>query len=162
MLERSLSALAFSTVSWLVLSSTTSSRWFAYFSNLSTMLSRIFAWLQCRNDKYGTVFSSVFFSEHVTDDHVFHDDRWLYRLTLTDLSGLMLFNRLRMDAKGGLWSGFSDQQAFSSALTFSSHNWSDSTGRRGSPWKGILSCIIISGERNTETFCMLLFAEYTF
>lgn len=143
MLERSLSALAFSTVSWLVLSSTTSSRWLAYFSNLSTMLSRIFAWLQCRNDKYGTV--STFF--YWTQNSCVMTVRWLNRLTWTDLSGLMLFNRLRMDAKGGLWSGFSDQQAFSSALTFSSHNWSDSTGRRGSPWKGILSCIIISGEQ---------------
>lgn len=46
MLERSFSVRVFSAVSWLVLSSTTSSRWLAYFSSFSTMLSRIFAWLQ--------------------------------------------------------------------------------------------------------------------
>lgn len=45
MLERSLSARVFSAVSWLVLSSTTSSKWFAYFSNFSTILSSIFAQL---------------------------------------------------------------------------------------------------------------------
>lgn len=43
MLERSFSVRIFSAVSWLVLSSTTSSKWLAYFSSFSTMLSRIFA-----------------------------------------------------------------------------------------------------------------------
>lgn len=49
MLERSFSVRVFSAVSWLVLSSTTSSRWLAYFSSFSTMLSRIFTWLQQEN-----------------------------------------------------------------------------------------------------------------
>lgn len=48
MLERSLSARIFSAVNWLVLSSTTSSKWFAYFSSFATILSSIFAWLQYR------------------------------------------------------------------------------------------------------------------
>lgn len=50
-LERSLSARVFSAVSCLVLSSTTSSKWFAYFSNLSTILSSILAWLQHRTSR---------------------------------------------------------------------------------------------------------------
>lgn len=51
MLERSLSARVFSAVSWLVLSSTTSSKWFAYFSSFSTILSRILPWLQYRKSR---------------------------------------------------------------------------------------------------------------
>lgn len=140
MLERSLSARVFSAVSWLVLSSTTSSRWFAYFSNLSTILSRIFAWLQYRTSwtlspKYQTWRTFYFLT-------VFWSRSW----EKTNLSGLVSFSCLLIDPNGGRWSGFSLQQALSSALMFSSHSWSHSAGRRGSPWKGVRNCMMISGK----------------
>lgn len=53
MLDSSRSALVFSTVSCAVLSSTTSSKWLAYFSSLSTMLSRMFVCLQYNNNTTG-------------------------------------------------------------------------------------------------------------
>lgn len=63
-----------------------------------------------------------------------------------DLSGLVSLIFLLIDPNGGLWSGFSLQQALSSELMFSSHSCSQSIGRRGSPWKGVRNCITISGE----------------
>lgn len=62
-----------------------------------------------------------------------------------DLSGLVSLSCLLIDPNGGRWSGFSLQQALSRELNFSSHSCSHSTGRRGSPWKGVLNCMIISG-----------------
>lgn len=166
MLERSFSVRIFSAVSWLVLSSTTSSKWLAYFSSFSTMLSRIFAWLQQEKQQeeevqFGWLIN--FFATSLTPSplsmrHIaFQTIMGLLHGTLArrwvcghcelspDLSGQVSFSRLLIDPNGGRWSGFSLQQALNRKLMFSSHSWSFNSGRNGSPWKGVRNCMMISG-----------------